>query len=307
MAVCTDGQCAPPKLQDKLPIEQKGLPQPGEVFMACAAMKHPFLEQMHNSGVTVRTYQPTVAVGDTLSTKSVWRNGVKPCIIRLSATDKQLEQIYLIQFFPMSKLPAVPAIVRHYLIPIHAIDAPLPRPSNQDNTPREHLHTTPPWAEGSNQWVLGMPCYVQEGALGRRVRRSPTKDLPNGSHYYIDSKTMERFDYLCAAKDEEWSKKRQPEQDAGMQELSAWKTKPKRTKKTYVQHESISGQVEKGASPDSLVAQLKGYDQRKLDRGSSKLGDGASVKSKASGMPLGGIRVRKFFRRMIGGGWSSSH
>ncbi|KAF7985800.1 hypothetical protein HWV62_441 [Athelia sp. TMB] len=251
MTLCTSGLCKSPPLQDKDKqiIERKGSsPQRGEVFTVCAALKDPFIDQMYNAGVTIRSYRPTVMTG-ALSTKSMWRNGIKPCIIRRPAADEKPEQIYLIQFLLTDKLSTVPAIVRHYLIPIHTLDAPCS--SSRDSTFREHLHTSPSWAEGSNH---------------------PTTDLPQGSHYHIDRKTLRKLNSLCAAKSEAWAKQTPEERAVGMQELGTWQTQPKkREKKKFIQRcEPTSDQEMKGvAGPGLSVTQLKSYDESTSNRGST--------------------------------------
>ncbi|KZP18573.1 hypothetical protein FIBSPDRAFT_589643 [Athelia psychrophila] len=228
MFLSTNGRCTVPPPHNSQRIVQVGPPARGELFMVCAAMKHPFLEHINNSGLTIRTYQST-ALGSQHA-QSPWRDGVKPCIVGAGATDKAGAQVYLIQRITPERMADLPALMRHYLIPIHAIhsDQPSDSSAQQYGTYHEHLHTSPSWAEGADHWVLGLACEVEDGAMLRRCQRSPTNSPVDRAHYYVDCTIMQKFEDLCAAKDEEWNRKPRQERENGVVQLIEWNTQPHR-------------------------------------------------------------------------------
>lgn len=219
MLLCTNDKCCAPPPNDTIPITRDGPAEVGDIFLACAAMKHPFLEQIQSSGLTVRTYQSTV-LDDVRSrcSQSPWSNGAKPCIISDAAEGQRPPRIYLIRVFKPDALPSVPELVRHYLIPIQTAHA---SPSSEFlySGFHEHLHTTPSWAEGSHQWIMAIACDAEQGALGHRLRRRPTDGLPQSSHYYIDAVTMEKLEDISAAKASKWAMKTREDQERDIQQF----------------------------------------------------------------------------------------
>ncbi|KZP18767.1 hypothetical protein FIBSPDRAFT_863332 [Athelia psychrophila] len=258
-------------------------------------MKHPFLERVKDSGITVRTYQSTAI---SRYTQGPWKDGVKPCIVGTGETRKAKAKIYLIRIFTPERMADLPSIMRHYLIPIHAIHSNQSSDSwvKKYDTYQEHLHTSPSWAEGADHWVLALACEVEDGAMLRRCQRSPTDSPVDGSHYFIDRTIMKKFEDLCDARDKEWSKKPRQERENGLIQLSEWNTRPDLKKRRYARR----GAPVEDTTPDLVAAEMQAF-QSKPDLG--KLGDTVSIKSK---MPSGASRFRKFFtRHVVGGGWGS--
>lgn len=220
MSLCTQGQCTAPPL-DKLLINQAGKPKRGEIFKICAAMKHPLLDHVNQSGVTALTYASPFQDGRSRCSKSGFKDGAKPCIISQPATAIRNEQVYLILLFDPAKMSEIPSLLRHYLVPMRSVsNATAPLGAQYDGC-QEHLHTNPSWAEGTRHWVIAIACDAEDGALSTlRYRRRATSNLPEGSDYEIDSATMREFDFLCAAKQREWASQSEDQKKQGAQKFA---------------------------------------------------------------------------------------
>ncbi|KAF7985805.1 hypothetical protein HWV62_451 [Athelia sp. TMB] len=267
MALCTGNQCTAPPPPPANPIVQHGSPNRGELYKVCAAMKHPFLEQIQRSGLSVKTYAST-AIEDARSqfSQNPWRSGTKPCIVAQGPTDVDDLRIYLIRVFTPDMIASLPSIVRHYLIPIHDLyDGPSSW-VNQHSAFREHIHTSPSWAEGANHWVLGLACNAEETAMGRRCVRKPTNSPLDGSHYFIDLATMQKLEDVCASKNDEWSMKPRQEREDGARQLSTWKTVPKpKNKRLARQTERTPIRGSGGTAPDTYTVHLTSFEQDKMN------------------------------------------
>ncbi|KZP19686.1 hypothetical protein FIBSPDRAFT_1045298 [Athelia psychrophila] len=303
MSLCTNSRCTAPPPHDSKPIVQTGPPARGELFMVCAAMKHPFLDHVKASGLTIRTYLST-ALGSQY-TQSPWRDGTKPCIVGAGATDTAKTQIYLIRLFTPERMADLPALMRHYLIPIHAIHDDQSSDSwvKQYGTYHEHLHTSPSWAEGADHWVLGLACEALDGAMGHRCQRSSTNSPVDGSHYFLDETIMEKFAALCRAKDNEWSRTSREEKENAVIQLSQWHTtstasQPNQNMKKFPHR----GARAKSTAPNLPVvaAEMNNFQSK---TGLGKLGDAVSIRSQASSKPSGAIRIRKIWRHVVAGKW----
>ncbi|KZP04864.1 hypothetical protein FIBSPDRAFT_1054415 [Athelia psychrophila] len=305
MSLCTHSRCTAPPPRDSQRIVQDGPPAPGELFLVCAAMKHPFLERIKNSGITIRTYLSQATALGSHCTENPWSDGVKPCIVGEGATDEVGAHIYLIRLFTPKTMANLPAIMRHYLIPIHAIHDDQSSDSwvKQYGTYHEHLHTSPSWAEGADHWVLGLACEAPDGAMGRRCLRSSTNSPADGSHYFIDPRTMQKFEDLCTAKDEEWSRKPREEMENGVVQLSQWHT----TSTVTQSNQNMKKFPRRGARAKSIAPNLPvvaaEMNNFRPKTGLDKLSDAVSIRSQASSKPSGAIRIRRFLRHVVAGKW----
>ncbi|KAF7985803.1 hypothetical protein HWV62_447 [Athelia sp. TMB] len=304
MAFCASNLCVPPPTSPVKPIVQLGPPQRGELFRVSAAVKIPFLDHILKSGVTAKSYASTcMEDANSRYSHNPWRRGAKPCIIVERAKNKEHPRVFLIRVFTPTQIDTLPSIVRHYLIPIHDLSDGPASWIDKHVAFGEHIHTSPSWAEGTNHWVIGLPCDAKETAIGSRCVRKPTKSSLDGSHYFIDHVTMQKLVEACILKDQVWETKSKEEQVDGARKINTWKTVPAPQNKKF-RKDGTRLQGSGGAVPaDTYKAQLLEFERDKFNN-SAKPVDGASVKTKASGMRAGGLRIRStLLRHFTGGGW----
>jgi hypothetical protein len=167
--------------------------------MVCAAVKHPLLDRLRNSSrFTVGTCLSTL-MEDSLricSKRSASQAG-RPCLICETPSEiacDDIPRICLMRIFQPRELRTLPAMLRHYLVPVHT----------HTSTYDEHLHTSPEWVGKSQQWVVAAPFIPPRGSLGQRLKSPPSSKWPNGSNHYIGASAMQEFMWLCQVKENSW-------------------------------------------------------------------------------------------------------
>ena len=168
--------------------------------MVCAAVKHPLLDRLRNSSRrTVGTCLSTL-MEDSLRMcrKKAARQAGRPCLIcdTSAVTGDELPRICLMRIFETSEIDTMPAMLRHYLVPVYISD------SNSKHD--DHLHTSPEWPGKSQQWVVAAPFVPPEGSLSKRLKTPSSSKWPNGSNHYIGGSAMQEFMRLCQDKVVTW-------------------------------------------------------------------------------------------------------
>jgi hypothetical protein len=197
MALCTGNSCHITQPND-VAVLKDGPMEIGDIYMVCATVKHPLLNRLHNSSRrTVGTCLSTL-MEDSLRMcrKNAARQAGRPCLIcdTPAVTGDELPRICLMRIFQTGEIDAMPAMLRHYLIPVYISD------SKHDY----HLHTSPEWAGKSQQWVVAAPFVPPEGSLSTRLKTPPSSKWLNGSNHYITGSVMQEFMRLCQEKQETW-------------------------------------------------------------------------------------------------------
>jgi hypothetical protein len=98
--------------------------------------------------------------------------------------------ICLMGTFGGDSIDELPAVLRHWLVPVH--------PTLSDKP--QHLHTSPEWEVRTSQWICANP-YQYPRQYGRICDRWQSA----GTHYRVSHQAMLAFVRLCNKKRYEWS------------------------------------------------------------------------------------------------------
>jgi len=283
MALCTGNTCSITQQNDTA-VLREGHMEIGDIYMVCAAVKHPLLDRLRNSSrYTIGTCLSTLMEDSLrLCSKKAASQAGRPCLIcdtpAVSASaDDDLPRICLMRIFQPRELQTMPAMLRHYLVPVYI-------PNSMHH---QHIHTSPEWVGKSQQWVVAAPFIPPSGSLGKRLK-SPSSQWPDGSNHYIGASAMQEFMRLCQDKEETWEAQSRSAYLRDLEEVRNWKPTRKIPQKFIP--------AEDGEDPiDDVAKQLQAFSMK--SEVASLSSDAASTKSKASVKMLGLMRLRKGMSR----------